>query len=139
MADSVFIDTDVLLDFYIQRQPHHDTALRLFTQLSRQKTRCHTSAVVVANIHYILTRLMNRQYATDKVRRLRSFVSIAPLDEGMIDAAISSTSRDFEDSIQYHCALANGIDTLITRNTGDYPKGRIRIADPGQYLSAALT
>ncbi len=136
MTDSVFVDTDVLLDFYIQREPHHDMALRLFTRLSREKTRCYTSPVVVANVHYVLTKLMNKQYALDKIRRLRRFVSIAPLDEGMVDAAISAAAKDFEDSIQYHCAFGNRINTLITRNTADYPKGRIRIAEPGQYLSS---
>ena len=87
--------------------------------------------------HYILTKLVDRKYAIEKIRQLRRFVSIAPLDEGMIDAAITSPGSDFEDSIQLHCAVANRINTLITRNTADYPKGRIRIADPGQYLSAS--
>ncbi len=136
MTYSVFIDTDVLLDLYIQRQPHHDIALRLFTRLKRDKTHCYTSGVVIANIYYILAKLMSRQYAMDKIRKLRRLVSVAPLDEAMIDAAVSSSLRDFEDSIQLHCAIANRIKTLITRNTADYPKGRIRIADPGQYLSA---
>ena len=137
MTDSVFVDTDVLLDLYIQRQPHHDLALRLFTRLKRDKTRCYTSGVVIANIYYILTRLMDRQYAIDKVRKLRRLVSIATLDQAMIDAAVASGMRDFEDSIQLHCAIGNRIKTLITRNTADYPKGLIRVADPGQYLSGA--
>ena len=54
--------------------------------------------------------------------------------EALIDSAIGSPYRDFEDSIQYHCALAAGFDTLITRNTRDYPKGGLTIMTPRQYL-----
>jgi predicted nucleic acid-binding protein len=110
-------------------------ALRLLTALKRNKIRRYTSTVVVANIYYLLSRMKNRQFALEKIRKLRELVSIAPLTEGMIDAAVASPHKDFEDSIQLHCAVTNGIKVLITRNAGDYPKGRIRLADPGQYLA----
>ena len=136
--NSVFLDTDVVLDFYVEREPHHDVALRLFTQLKRTKTRCYTSPVVVANTYYMLAKIENRQYALDKIRRLRKLVGIAPLNESIVDAAVSSPYKDFEDSIQFHCAIKNGIRILITRNRRDYPKGQLQVADPGQYLSATL-
>ena len=134
----VFIDSDVVLDFYVKREPHHETALRLFTHLKRAKVRCYTSAVVMANAYYMLTKIENMRYALEKMRKLRKFVSIAPLDESIIDAALSLPYKDFEDSIQFQCAIQNGIETIITRNTKDYPKYRLRVADPGQYLSAAV-
>jgi predicted nucleic acid-binding protein len=132
--DSVFLDADVLLDLYVDRQPHHDIALRLLTELKRHKTRCYTSAVVVANIYYLLAKIQNKQFALEKLRRLRKLVSIAPLTEAIIDAALSDPHKDFEDSIQLNCALNNGVGVLITRNIADYPKGRISLADPSQYL-----
>jgi predicted nucleic acid-binding protein len=134
----VFLDADVVLDFYVQRQPHHNLALRLFTQLKRSKTDCYTSALVVANVYYILAKVESRQYAIDKVRRLRKLVAIAPINESTVDAALSAPYKDFEDSIQFHCAIQNGINTLITRNIRDYPKGRLLVTDPIQYLSASI-
>jgi hypothetical protein len=32
--------------------------------------------------------------------------------------------------------MQNGMRNLITRNSKDYPKDQLRVADPGQYLSA---
>jgi len=136
--NKVFLDSDVVLDFYVQREPHHYIALRLFTYLKRAKTRCYTSAVVLANAYYMLAKIENIKYALDKMRKLRKFVSIAPLNESIIDAALSFPYKDFEDSIQFQCAVQNGIETIITRNTKDYPKDQLRVADPGQYLSAAV-
>jgi predicted nucleic acid-binding protein len=136
--NSVFLDSDIVLDFYVQREPHHEIALRLFTHLKRAKIRCFTSAVVMANAYYILTKIENTKYALDKMRKLRKFTSIAPLNESIIDAALSFPFKDFEDSIQFQCAIQNGIETIITRNTRDYPKDQLKVADPGQYLSAAV-
>jgi predicted nucleic acid-binding protein len=136
--NSVFLDTDVVLDFYVQREPHHETALRLFTHFKRAKTRCYTSAVVIANAYYMLAKIQNARYALDKMRRFRKLVSIAPLNESIIDTALSFPYKDFEDSIQFQCAMQNGIKTLITRNSKDYPKDQLRVADPSQYLSANI-
>jgi len=134
--NSVFLDTDVVLDFYIRRQPHHNTALKLFTVLKRTKTKCYTSAVVIANAYYVMAKAKDRDYALDRIRKLRNLVTVAPVVESTIDAAIASPYKDFEDSIQFHCAIQNKIDTFITRNIRHYPKGQVRVADPSQFLSA---
>ena len=136
--NSVFLDSDIVLDFYVKREPHHEAALRLFTHLRRSKTRCYTSPVVMANVYYMLTKIEDLKYALDKLRRLRKLVSVAPLNESIIDAALSFPFKDFEDSIQFHCAMQNGIKTIITSNIKDYPKDQLKVADPGQYLTAAV-
>ena len=134
--NSIFVDTDVILDLFIRREPHHQEALRLFTHLKRSKTGCFTSPIVIANAYYILTKIRDKRYALDKMRKLRKLLSIAPIDATIIDSALGSSHKDFEDSIQYFCALRNGIKTIITRNTRDYPKAEITITNPGEYLSA---
>lgn len=82
------------------------------------------------------SKMENARYALDKMRRFRKLVSIASLNESIIDAALSFPYKDFEDSIQFQCAMQNGMRTLITRNSKDYPRDQLRVADPGQYLSA---
>lgn len=136
--NSVFLDSDIILDFYVKREPHHETAMRLLTHLKRANIRCSTSAVVMANTYYMLAKIKNTRYALEKMRKLRKLVSIAPLNESMIDAALLFPYKDFEDSIQFQCAMQNSIKTIITRNLKDYPKDQLRVADPGQYLSDAV-
>ena len=131
---SAFLDADVILDLFIRREPHHAEALRLFSRLRRAEFRCGTSPLVIANVHYVLCRIKTKRYALGRIGRLRKLVGIATITEAEIDSAIVSPYRDFEDSIQYHCALAAGFDTLITHNTRDYPKGGLTIMTPRQYL-----
>jgi hypothetical protein len=86
----------------------------------------------------MLAKIKNTKYSLEKMRKLRKFVSIAPLNESMIDAALLFPYKDFEDSIQFQCAIQNSIKIIITRNIKDYPKDQMRVADPGQYLTAAV-
>lgn len=132
----VFIDADVLLDLFLEREPHHSVALRLLTDLRRSDAHCFTSPVVLANMNYILAKAKGRDYALGKLRYLRQMVGIAPIDQQMVDGALAAPQRDFEDSIQMHCAIGNGIETLITRNARHYPKGRLRVTSPVEYLGS---
>ncbi len=135
-TNRVFIDTDVLLDVFLEREPHHSVALRLLTHLRRDATDCFTSAVVLANLNYMLAKAKGREYSLGKLRSLRRMLGIAPIDESMVDAALAVPHRDFEDSLQLHCAEGNAIETLITRNVKHYPKGRLRVTSPVEYLGS---
>jgi predicted nucleic acid-binding protein len=132
----VFIDTDVLLDIFMEREPHHSAALRLLTDLRRSGTSCLTSAVVLADMNYILAKAKGREYSVNKLRSLRTMVRVAPIDEAMVDAALAAPHRDFEDGLQFQCAIGSGIETLITRNAKHYPKGRLRVTSPVEYLGS---
>jgi predicted nucleic acid-binding protein len=132
----VFVDADVLLDVFLEREPHHSVALRLLTELRRTGARCFTSPVVLANMNYILTKAKSSEYSLGKLRLMRKIVGVAAIDEEMVDAALAAPLCDLEDSIQLHCAQGNGIETLITRNLRHYPKGPLRVVSPVEYLAS---
>ncbi len=134
---SLFVDTDVILDLFIRREPHHKTALRFFSFLKKHAIQGFTSPVSVANTYYILAKTRNIRYAIEKIRRLTQLIRIARVDQQVIDAAIRTPYKDFEDSIQYHCAVSNGLGSLITRNASDYPKGRLKVLLPGEYMTVS--
>ena len=134
--NKVLLGADVLLDLFLEREPHHDAALRLLTSLRRGPTRGFTSPVILANVNSILAKARGKTYSLDKLRSLRGMLNIAPIDQGMVDAALNSPHKDFEDSMQMQCALGNGIGTLITRNIEHYSKSRVRVTTPAEYLAA---
>jgi hypothetical protein len=60
---------------------------------------------------------------------------ILKVDQQTIKDAIASGFSDFEDSIQYNCALDyKKIDVLITRNTKDYKNSEIPVMTPADFL-----
>ena len=134
----VFLDTDVILDLFIDREPHHKEALRLFSFIKRNNIQGCTSPVIIANTYYMLAKIKNKKYAIDKIQRLRGLLGIAPLDEVIIDYAIRTPYKDFEDSIQYYCALRSDIQFLITRNITDYPKAELNVVNPTEYMKISM-
>src|ERR1035437_5630608 len=60
---------------------------------------------------------------------------ILKVDDHTIKNAITSGFPDFEDSIQYFCALeSKKIDVIITRNIKDYRHSELPVMSPGDFL-----
>ena len=132
----VFVDADVILDAFLARKPFHEEALRFFSRL-RAEGGGFTSPLIMANVHYVLTRIQNKHYALGRVRALRKSLSIAPITEEMVDAAIAGVPKDFEDGLEYQCAIHNGMELLVTRNARHFPAGPLEVCSPAEYLAAS--
>ena len=52
----------------------------------------------------------------------------------MILAALNSNFKDFEDAIQYHTALENELDLIITRNKKDFKTSALPVLTAKEYL-----
>ncbi len=73
------------------------------------------SALTFANTHYLLLRHLSENEA-GKLIKFKLLVKILPLEDKILELALASDFRDFEDAIQYHTALENKLNIIITRN-----------------------
>ena len=133
---SVFLDTDVILDLFIEREPHHSAALRFFSylQVHADSIQAYTSPVVIANVGYILGKARSESYAIQKIEGLRDFVRVLPMTEAEVDRAIQRPGDDFEDSLQYHCATARAVKIIVTRNRGDFHTEGVQSLEPDEFI-----
>ena len=133
----VFVDADVILDLFIDREPHHSVAMRFFSyaDANAASIALYTSPVVIANVAYLLGRAKSHAYAVDRLARLRQFVGVLPMGESVIDDAIRRPGGEFEDSLQYHCARANELTVIITRNVKDFITDSVQIMTPSEFLT----
>lgn len=129
----IFIDTDVILDLLAKRQPFYENAAAIFTLIERGKVRGFTSSLVIANLHYILSRQLSNKSAVAYLKQLRTIIDIVPVNGKIIDLSLESDLIDFEDAIQYNAAVSAGIPTLITRNIKDYKNPKITVCFPEEY------
>jgi predicted nucleic acid-binding protein len=134
---SILIDSDVILDLFIDREPHHSVALRFFSylDLNTDSITGYTSPVALANVAYILTKVQSQRYAVGKIRALRKILHVATIDSPIVDAAIANPGKDFEDALQYQCAIANELAVIVTRNTKHYPHEPLSIARPQELIA----
>ncbi|MEL6823927.1 MAG: PIN domain-containing protein [Calditrichota bacterium] len=129
-----FIDSDIILDLFAKREPFYESAALLFTLIEKKRLSGYTSPIVFANLHYILRKLKSPGSALEILRKLRTVISVLPVDERVIDRALNSGFSDFEDAIQYQCAMENNLDFIITRNKADYKKSRLSVLDAEEFV-----
>jgi predicted nucleic acid-binding protein len=131
----LFIDSDVLLDLLLDRKPwSEDTATLIEASIASDVT-LYTSSLSIANMHYIIGRLETKKKADSKIKKILKIMSIENLGQTVIDQAVESKFRDFEDSIQNFCAVEAKHEILITRNTKDYKESQLSIFTPEEYLA----
>jgi predicted nucleic acid-binding protein len=132
--NSLFIDSDILIDLLAQRE-HHVEASALMTIIGEKKVTAFTTPIALANVDYIITKYSNKGKSRKAIRALRKKLSILPMDEKVVDTALESELSDFEDALQYYAAEKKGIDFIITRNKKDYAKGSLRVVTAQEYIN----
>lgn len=54
------------------------------------------------------------------IRNARSITTVLPCDGLQLDNALATPVKDYEDMLQYQCALAAGCDVIVTNNKRDF-------------------
>lgn len=130
----VFADTDISLDLLSERQPFYKAASRLFTLADRGELKIYVSSLTFSNLHYVL-RGENTVVASRRIlNNFRILVTVLTVDEKIIDLALQSLFKDFEDAIQYFTAIQNNIPVILTRNLKDYSSSSVPVMTADDFL-----
>lgn len=131
----VFLDTNVFLDFFLDRKGLADAAEILLTWGVEKKVVACTSATNIVNIYYLVKQQKNKITAKNVINRLLSFISIPITNHKDLLLAIDSAFADFEDAVQYYSALnIEGLDYIITRNKKDYKSSSIEVLTAEEFV-----
>ena len=60
----MFLDSDVLIDFYADRDEFSSFARRIFehAELNSRNVRLITTPVAISNVHYLLKKYLEKEY-----------------------------------------------------------------------------
>jgi predicted nucleic acid-binding protein len=131
----VFVDTDVCIDLLSGRMPFNKAAELLFSLADTKKIEIYVSSLSFSNIDYVLLSQYSTTHSRQIIARFKTLVQVLAVDSKTIDLAIASDFMDFEDAIQYACAIEHNLTTIITRNLKDYKKASIKILTPETFLT----
>jgi predicted nucleic acid-binding protein len=134
MRKKVFVDTDIIFDLLAKRDPFYIYAARLFTNADKQELNLCVSSLCFGNLNYILSKQKSASEARKILSRLKVLVKVLPVDDKTIDLALNSDFKDFEDAIQYYCAIENGIQVILTRNLKDYKNSSIPVFTAEEFI-----
>ena len=134
MTKKLFIDSDIILDLLAERPLFYDDAAKIFSWAYKKKIELYTTAVVLANVFYILRKVNGNDKSKEQIKDLRLLVNILPITENIVDMALNSKLNDFEDGLQYYTAKEQNLFGIITRNLKDYKIKDIVIQSSKEFV-----
>jgi predicted nucleic acid-binding protein len=124
----LLLDTNIILDFFLVREPFFQAANLLFEAIVNGQVEGFLSASSGTDIFYICRR---QTQSLDKTRAILgdilSLLNICPIDQAILQSAFESDLPDFEDAVQIYAALAEGLDGIVTRNIKDFDTNLIPV------------
>ena len=131
----ILIDTNVILDYLIPRQPFADIADKILGLCVQQECSGYIAAHSITNIFYILRKQFSVSERKKLLMELCEFIEVAGIQKKqVIDALNDEDFDDFEDRIQVECAKMIGADYIITRNIIDFSASPIPAMLPEDFL-----
>lgn len=132
---NLLIDTNIIIDLLARRKDFYQEAQELFTLADENKVKLYISSLTFADTHYVLTKELNADEARKVLIKFKLLVKILPLDERILELALSSDFKNFEDAIQYYTALENKLGIIITRNKKDFKTAKLPVLTAKEYLN----
>ncbi|WP_029035054.1 type II toxin-antitoxin system VapC family toxin [Salinimicrobium terrae] len=133
--ENVLIDTDVILDFFFDREPFAEFATEILNLCEENKIKGFTTPVIICNTYYLLRKTAKHDIVIERIKQLLTIVDVLQIDKEVVLDSLNSDFKDFEDALQNYSAVKNGkVNIILTRNIKDYKKSEIAVMTPETYL-----
>jgi predicted nucleic acid-binding protein len=136
MITKLFIDTNVMMDLLGERVPHYNAIAKIATLADKGKVKMVVSAFSYPTVYYLLSKFESSEKVIEKLRKFKIISEISDLNDIVIEKGLSSNFSDFEDALQYHCALKTDCNILITRNAKDFRQSAILVMTADEFLNS---
>jgi predicted nucleic acid-binding protein len=132
----ILLDTDVILDFLLDRKPFSDDTLQVLLKCENKELQAFVTPIIVANTYYLLRQKASHVYIIEQLKRLLTIISVLSMDQRQVLSALDSKFTDFEDALQYFSALQHTkIEAILTRNTKDFKLSELPVFTPKEFLA----
>lgn len=129
------IDTNVILDYLVTREPFFDSAMEIIKLCAQEKIKGHIAFHTVPNIFFILRNSCSGQRRREMLQEICNMLTVTGASHEHVCQAIAREEfTDFEDCLQDECAKEIHADYIITRNTQDFRYSEIKAVTPEEFL-----
>ena len=123
----ILLDTNIVLDVLMDRQPFSDFAVELFSSVEEGALIGYLCGTTITTVYYLASRTLGAARAQEEIRKLLGLFEVAPVNRLVLEAALVGDFSDFEDAVIHEAACHVGADAIVTRNLKDYKKSRIPV------------
>ncbi len=125
----LLIDTDVLLDFAIGREPYFQASKEILNWGNHHPRQCAVAWHSLANLNYLI-----KSGAASFISDLLEFVEVPRTGTQEMRYALNLKFSDLEDAMQVSAGMLFGAQIIVSRNVKHYRKSPIRVMSPIEIL-----
>jgi predicted nucleic acid-binding protein len=122
MTIKVFLDTNILLDFFDISRKEHAAAINIFQAIENGEINGFISESVINTTSYFARKWMDNDTFKQVIIDLLKFFTVLPCSNSIVKQAYRNAKNDLEDAVLYELALENGLGYFITSNLKDLKK-----------------
>ena len=133
---NVLLDTNVVLDAILQREPFFQDADDIVDSSKQGAYTAFVSASTVTDIYYIACRrLKDEKLVMERLKVLLETVNVAAVTGREIRRAIELSWNDFEDCVQFTAGERLAARYIITRDPAGFTGSGIPVLSPERFLA----
>ena len=130
----ILLDTNIVLDFLLQREPFCNDAKIIFELIESDEVNGYLCATSVTTIYYLISKNVNKLKANEIIEDLLQLFDIADVNKNILLQSLQNNGIDFEDSVIYSSAEYFNIDVIITRDKKGFKQSNIKVLQPNIFL-----
>lgn len=131
MAIRILVDTNVILDYILKREPWQENARQIILACKQKQVIGCVAAHSISNMFFILRKAYNEQERKLILRDVCKLFEIEGIDKNkLLEALDNKNFKDFEDCLQMECAKAFQADYIVSRNISDFENSDIPCVMP---------
>jgi predicted nucleic acid-binding protein len=132
---ALLIDTNVVLDWLLERQPFANNAERIMENCINGSVRGYLAAHSLLNIFYITRKAKSVKERKEIILMLCDWFEIIGIDKEFIVKSLQNDEwRDLEDCLHMQSAIFEELDYIITRDIKDFIHSFIKAVTPEEFL-----
>jgi predicted nucleic acid-binding protein len=129
------IDTDVILDIFLQRTPFVLAASAIWVANEQGRYDAFVSGITPINAFYFVRKQADIAAAQRAVRLLLTMMQVCEINAMVLRAAQMPPITDYEDAVQHASATTSGLDAIVTRNLADYKGATLPVFSPAHFIT----
>lgn len=134
---TVFLDTNVVLDYLMRREPHYADVRKLMIAGRVGEVSLWMAASQMTDVVYIASdggKAAAMPKLLERLRLLRTFLKVATVTADNVDAMLATSWPDPEDALLIDIALDLRVDAFITRDSEFMKQNLIPVMDCGGFF-----
>ncbi|MEX0685566.1 MAG: PIN domain-containing protein [Balneolales bacterium] len=132
---NVLFDADVILDVLLDRDPYEAHAYKLLTLVEKGHVTGWLVSGTMNTLHFLMSKEVEPKWVKRHLLEVLDIFQIIPITSHIMEMAIKSSFKDYEDAVLNQAALEQKVDYIVTRNKTVFKDSKVPVYHPEEFLN----